>query len=299
VKIYRFVAAVFALVPCLGAAAQTTKPTIGPLVWYQPPSSFQKWHDRGIKTLLGYENEGVIGTAQVDKYCASAKAAGFAYVLTAAASTHWQDVECVGVLMGDEPNAGGGKKTPVQFDAEAAGIRTKTSKPIYVSLNAGAIVSQSDAEVSGYCRPADVICFFSYPINYGAGMGGCTEIVSSIAKIRRLAPGKQIVLITECSDQKISLQDWTAGNDATGTPLRPKMRGPTGAEMAAETQIALAMGASGIGYFPDVIGQRWEGFDGTNPDCEAAMKAINLTLLSAPGQLGNGSQGGCCCCCKK
>src|SRR5947207_13324788 len=47
-------------------------------VWYQPASSFQKWKDRGINTLIGYESEG--NSVSRDAWMRSAREAGLFYV---------------------------------------------------------------------------------------------------------------------------------------------------------------------------------------------------------------------------
>jgi hypothetical protein len=79
----------------------------------------------------------------------------------------------------------------------------------------------------------------------------------------------------------LNKQDWTKQNDASGTPLGPKMRAPTAAEMQQEINLAVQHGAEGIVYFPDQIGRGWEGFDGTTPDLEAMMKQMNAQLAPA------------------
>ena len=90
------------------------------------------------------------------------------------------------------------------------------------------------------------------------------------------------------------VQDWTKQNDSTGTPLSPKMRGPTPAEMQREVEVVLQHGANGIVYFPDKIGKSWESFDCTTPECEAMMKQINTRLTglaekSSPKAEGKGA----------
>lgn len=259
----------------LCALGQTTKP-IGPSVWYQPASSHPKWKARGIQILYGYENEGDPSASKLDAWCATAKTNGLSYVLQDSAAAHWEDPECIGVfLTPDEPN-GDGHKTPAEMKALSDAKRAKTKKPLWLSLNGGALVNEPDAEVAAYCASADVITFFSYAYNYGRGAAGVLgEIPPSLDKLRRCAPGKPIVFIGECSDQNKRIANWWKDQ-----PIATSMRGPTADEMAFEYGVALAHGANGIAYFPDRIGVNWEAFDGTTPPCEVAMK--NFNALYAP-----------------
>lgn len=89
------------------------------------------------------------------------------------------------------------------------------------------------------------------------------------------------MVFIECSDQKLRLADYLRGT-AQGNAAR----GPTGAEMTAEIDAAVSHGATGIVYFPDVIGAGWLSFDGTTAEITAAMPAINARIAKiAPSPL--------------
>lgn len=267
-------AALWLLIACAFAFpmyGQTTKP-VGPCVWYQPASSHAKWHGRGIQILFGYENEGDTSPAKLDAWCASARVAGLTYVLQESGSAHWNDAACVGVfLLPDEPNAIG-NKTPEEMAGLAAALRARTVKPLWLSLNGGAVKSDPDARTAAYCKSADVITFFSYAYNYSKGAAGVlAEVGPVLDKLHAVAPGKAIVYIGECSDQGIKKQAWVRD-----TPMAALMHGPNADEMAFEYGVAIVHGANGLGYFPDIINEGFGGFDGTTPECEAAMKNLNV-----------------------
>lgn len=261
------------------AFGQATKP-IGPMVWSQPVYSFDKWKARGIENLFRWEDEG--GATSLDAFCAALKAKGLKVVLQDTGAKHWNDEVCIGVFLGnDEFNVPGPKyQSPATIAALKVEIRKTTAKDCYFSLNGGAVLSEDETELTAYCKSAEVLTFFHYPYNFGAGPGGVIQIGTIIDKLRRCAPGKPIVYIGECSNQGIGQQDWTKQNDSTGTPLSPKMHGPNPDEMAFEYGVAGAHGVDGIGYFPDRIGKWWEAFDGTTPECEAVMKNISRRYVS-------------------
>src|SRR5437763_4677608 len=58
---------------------QPTAPKFIIGVWYQPASSFQKWKDRGINTLIGFEGEG--GGVTRDAWMKAAREAGLCYIV--------------------------------------------------------------------------------------------------------------------------------------------------------------------------------------------------------------------------
>ena len=137
------------------------------------------------------------------------------------------------------------------------------------------------ADYQQYILGADVLGFDFYPFNGGWGTNGIATIADRLDKLKAWTNGqKKIYVFIECSDQNLRVQEWTKQNDATGTPLSPKMRGPTPAEMQKQVEIAIQHGAAGIIYFPDKIGKGWEAFDGTTPECEITMKQINTRLTA-------------------
>ncbi len=101
-------------------------------------------------------------------------------------------------------------------------------------------------------------------------------------KLNRLTNNKPVMLIAEASNQGIGQQDWTKQNDATGTPLSPKMRGPTGDEMSMMIGIAMAHGVDMVCWFVTIVNKGFGGFDGTNADEAAAETTIDAQLNAKP-----------------
>lgn len=255
-------------------------------VWYQNRGSFPTWKRRGIGTLIGYENEGIVGTAQLDGWCADARAAGLSYVLQGVPITqsHWNDGSCSGLLLlPDEPN-GVGNAPASQMATNAAAVKAVApNKPLWISLDGGRAMQQSDAELAAYCAVADVLMFDAYPLNYSGNPAGIPVIGQIADRIKKIAPTKMVVAVLEASNQDIGKQPWTLQNDATGTPLSPKLRAPTPAEFIQEVETAVAHNVGGVVYFPDKIGLGWEGFDGVvEAGLEGAMISEDAKLNAPP-----------------
>ena len=286
---------------CLGVSGKTTAaraavtppPKLFPQpafivgVWYQPSSSFAKWKSRGINTLWGYEGEG--GTVSIDTWCKAAVAGGFNYVLQnkPGTSSHYNDLNCVAVALDpDEANAQGGPPgqptPPAALQQERAAIRNVTLKPILINFDGWKLQWQDDPTVKSYCDCADWLALDYYVVNRGEGISNWPRVQTQIDRLKRLAPGKPVLVFIECGDQDLKVQDWLhdPANQPQGEQQAALMRGPTTQEMAFELDASYASGC-GVVYFPDRIGKNWEAYDDVPDDNAAAMTAWNVGHASA------------------
>jgi hypothetical protein len=258
-------------------------------VWYQPIDSFEKWKARGVNTLVGYESNG--NTVSREQWMDAARKAGFSYIVkpTGDAEDAKRDAADPNLLaweQPDEPDGGGNVGPDVIVQNYKAWKALAPRIPVFVNFDGSRSQWRPASDYQQYCQGGDWIAFDYYVINRGEGPGAIPKIGERLDKFREWAATegkshKKFFVFIECSDQDLREQDWTKQNDATGTPLAPKMRGPTAGEMLQEIQLAVDHGASGIVYFPDQIGKGWEGFDGTTPEVEAAMKQVNAKLAGA------------------
>jgi len=274
----RLIAFLFAL--CVSAAAYAGGlPANTVCVWYQPTSSFQKWHDRGVTTILGYESEN--GAVTKQQWKVALKQAGLTGIIqsTAIDPSDNNDSVIVGVMVAPDEPDGGGNVTPGGIVDRALAARAIVpSKPLGVNFDGNRVPWLSVAAYQAYCSPVDFVCFDLYPFNYGAqtSQNAVADINGVVAKIKQAANGKPVYAIAECSNQDIGLQDWTKQNDASGTPLSPKMRGPTAQEIILEWITFKRDGVAGVWWFPDMIGRGWEGFDGVQADASGALAALDM-----------------------
>jgi hypothetical protein len=259
----------------------TLPPTVA--VWYRPRAEFAAWRALGCNALLGYEAD---GGATLDQYLGDAHAAGYVVYLQSSAvrPQDYANPAVAGIVLSPDEPDGVGNASPAAMQALSAAVKASmaaagVSKPIVVNFDGNRIPFRPEADYAEYCKAGDVIAFDYYPCNFGAGAAGIPHITDLAKKLTRLSGGKPVWACIETGDQLLSRQDWTQGNDATGTPLSPKMRGPTADEFRAEVQAALDGGVTGIVYFPDQIGAGWVGFDGTTDDVREVMRSF----VTAPG----------------
>lgn len=248
-------------------------------VWYQPISSFQKWHDRGVTTILGYESEN--GVVSKQQWKQALKQAGLTGIIqsTALDPSDNTDPLIIGVMVAPDEPDGGGAKTPGQIVDTALNARQiAPNKPLGVNFDGNRIPWVSAATYAAYCSAVDFVCFDQYPFNYGCQtvQNAINAINYDVGKLKQAVGNRPIYVIAECSNQDIGKQDWTKQNDATGTPLSPKMRGPTVQEIILEWITFKRDGVAGVWWFPDMIGLGWEGFDGTQDDASGALTALDM-----------------------
>ena len=269
-----------AMLICFGGVAladqpgvmQPPKVMIG--VWYQPVSSFDTWKARGINTMVGIVIDPAIPP---EDYVKAAHEAGFYVIGKDVAADAWEQP--------DEPDGAGA--TPAEKIVENyknwKALPGGAAKPVFVNFDGWRSQYVPADNYIQYCKGADWIAYDWYILNHGDGPGAIPRIGERYEKFKEWSGGnKKIFVFIETCDSNIKVQDWAQANDATGTPLAPKMRGPTPEEMKKEVEVSMQHGASGIIYFPHVIGKWWEKFDGTPLENEAAMKEINAKLGGAP-----------------
>jgi hypothetical protein len=260
-------------------------------VWYQPISSFQKWKDRGVNTLVGFTSEDQFSREQ---WTEAARKAGLFYVIKPQADdpesmkADAADTSLLAWEQPDEPDGAGA----IPPDKIVENYRTwkaiGAAKPVLLNLDGWRTQFGKPEEYKQYCQGADWIGFDYYIINRGEGPDNIKKIGERLDKLKEWTGGKKkLFVFIECSDQNLRVSDW--GQDTKwGPALAPKMRGPTPDEMKKQVEVSIQHGAAGIIYFPDKIGKNWEAFDNTTPECEAAMKLINGKLNQLAGQ-GGGS----------
>ena len=256
---------------------QPTAPKFLIGVWYQPVENFQKWKDRGINTLVGYAS-----TVPRDQWTDAARKAGLFYIAkpTGDPGDMKADLADPNFLAWEQPDEpdGGGATPPDKIVENYKAWKAAGDKPVLLNLDGWRTQYGAAADYIKYCEGADWIAFDYYIINRGEGPENIKKIGERIDRIKEWTDGKKkIFVFIECSDQNLKVSDWGKQIDPDGT----KMRCPTAVEMKRQIDMAVAHGASGIIYFPDIIGRNWEAFDGTPDDCDAAMKTINAKLTAA------------------
>jgi hypothetical protein len=255
-------------------------------VWYQPRDAFAKWKARGCVGLIGYESNG--GAVSLDQYLADANAAGLTVFVqsTVIRPEDYANPTVAGVLLlPDEPDAIGdvspemmqGFYVAVKAAMKAAGV----DKPVLLNVDGNKIAFRSNDDYKAYAKACDWYCFDKYVFNFG---GTDVSILDRFARQLRAdndLPTDKVGACIETGDQLLSRQGWTQGNDATGTPLSPKMRGPTPDEFRSELETVTAAGVDFIIYFASQIGEGWVGFDGTTPEVEAVMREFAALPVGA------------------
>jgi hypothetical protein len=253
-------------------------------VWYQPTSSFATWKARGINTLIGYASE---NTVSRDSWMAAARDAGLFYAIKptddpADLKTDAADPYFLAWEQPDEPD-GGGNIPPAKIIENYKAWKRAGDKAVLLNLDGWRTQYGPPADYIQYCLGADWIAFDYYIINRGEGPDNIKKLGERLDKLKEWTGGKKkLMVFIECSDQDLRVTDWAATPDATGKPAAPRMRCPTAGEMQKQIDVAVAHGAAGIIYFPQVIGKGWEKFDGTTDDCEAQMKKANAKLSGKP-----------------
>lgn len=249
-------------------------------VWYQPVSSFNKWRDRGINTLIGLELEG--GAVTAEQYIDKAHAMGFWVI----ANHPKADM----LLNGPDEPDGVGNTPPAAWVANYKALKAQyPGKLVFGNFDGEKTRWRPEADYAqpgGYLAGVDVAGMDKYVVNAGLqDEGGWDIFTSRVDFLVRVAAGKPVFVAIECSDQDLRVQSWlhTPENQPQGDRWARAMRCPTPDEVEREAAIATEHGARGIFYFPDVVGNGWEGFDGTPEEVAIRMRAINLRLVTPTG----------------
>ena len=263
-------------------AADAPKFLVG--VWYQPASGFDKWKARGINTLVGCP----VGADNLSRseWMEAARKAGLYYIAKPTddpeeLKADLLDQNLIAWEQPDEPDAGG-NVPPAKIIENYKAWKAIGPKPVLLNLDGWKTQYRATADYLQYVQGADWIAFDYYIINRGEGPSNINRLGERLDKLKQWTGGKKkLFVFIECSDQDLRVSDWGQTADASGKKLAPLMRGPTPEEMTKEIEVSMAHGASGIIYFPDVIGKGWQSFDGTTPEVEATMKLANEKLAAA------------------
>lgn len=236
-------------------------------VWYQPPDSFDKWVSRGVNTLVGCETQGLMTPAE---YVAKAHAKGLRVV--------GADPSCdVVQVLPDEPD-NAGATTPAAWTTIAAKARTSApAKLLFGNFDGWAAQYKPASDYAAYFAPIDLIGFDYYPLNRGDGANALVNFKARLGAMRTLAGQKPVWAFIETADQDLRVTAW-AKDTTWGPALAPAMRGPTLIEWSNQVKASLDGGAAAIVYFPDVIGLKFEAYDGTPADIANAMPALAATI---------------------
>jgi hypothetical protein len=250
-------------------------------VWYQPVTAFAKWKARGVNTLIGIEldNGGFPGTPdQRTAYVKAAHDAGFK-VVADHPDADW-------MLNGPDEPDGQGNVTPAAYKLQYASIKSANpGKPVWGTFDGEKTRWRPRTDyVGGYFDGVDVIAPDWYPCNRGmVPEDGFSIFAERVAWSVSAAAGKPVWMAIETCDQNMRGQGYLhePANQPVGEKRAAAMRGPTPDELAAEVSTAVARGATGIYYFPHVVGPPWSSFDGTPDDVAARMTAVNASLNAA------------------
>ena len=225
------------------------------IVWYQPLSSFARWKARGVTTVYGFVNDP--GNVTLDQFLAGAAANGLNVILqqSAARASDYSDSRILAIANEpDEPNAGGNVKA-AQMYSQYQQLKLLTSKPITINLDGRAFLY---SDPTPYIAAGDWIFQDTYPINFGETAGSITTVGDRTAQLVKAANGKPVFAFIECSNQRLDLSAF----GLLYPDYRARMRGPTADEFEQMVRLAINAGASGVGYFADVIGAFFVEFDG-------------------------------------
>lgn len=265
-----------------------TKPDFIIGVFSQPISSFAKWKQRGINTLVSHEPEG--GRIKKSDWEAAAAAAGFFFMSYPDPSLHPAILRAEAAqscrlawMQDDEPDLTRdladprnhptgpykGWRDPAPFEKVYATCKSLApDMPVFCNFAGPQITPIAYTHGQGHARylaAADWLAHDWYVKNKNADrypIDLIAQAMDRLAKWTAPAHKAQFVFI-ECSPQNIS----------------PLGRCPTAEEVEQEVELAIRKGAKGIIYFP----QRLHGFsfDAIPPEIVTRITQINHRLTAS------------------
>jgi hypothetical protein len=213
-------------------------------VWYQPISSFTKWKQRGVNTLVGYETEG--GRVSSGAWTSAAAAAGLYMVREPgpSASDDAAQPYLIAWLQHDEPDI---RTPPVSAGSLAsnyAAWRKTRALPVFLNVSGSSVLFNklpASAYSAYFHGGSDWVSSDFYPV-CGYDKPQWIEEIGHIAQmLSDLSGGKPVFSFIESSDQKLSYAP-------RGT------RGVNRDQFRAELWDAVIHGVRGVIYFPQQIG---------------------------------------------
>lgn len=239
-------------------------------VWVQPSSSFAKWRARGINTVVGLDlHHGLVSYRQwraelerQDLYAIRQP--------RRALSQDARDPRLLAWMQTDGPDSADNSTDPAVL--KRLYRRWKTAAPgVPVFLNfCGSCVlagNHSEERYRDWIAASDWVSNNLYPVNSNhpewidlrrdpePPIGRALDILKSWSH------GKRQIEIVEASNQEIPLS----------------RRAPTSAELRGMIWHSIIHGASGIVYFPQRVGDKFD-FDAVPPKLVAEMKRINSSI---------------------
>src|SRR5437764_1852234 len=141
---------------------QPTTPKFIIGVWYQPASSFAKWKDRGINTLIGYEGEG--GQTSREQWMAAARDAGLYYIVKPPEGAEQMKAEAADphLLAWEQPDEpdGGGNLPPDTIAANYAAWKSAApGTPVFLNFDGWKTQWRPASDYVAYCKGADWLAF--------------------------------------------------------------------------------------------------------------------------------------------
>lgn len=267
------------------AQGQTTRPTFTIGVWQQPTSSFAKWKDLGVNTLVCHADEG--GRVSKSAWEAQAAAAGLWFVDYPGENVPAEARQAfrLGFLQLDEPDLSSHQGKPGFTLADLAAVYAKckaTGVPVWLTCAGSAFDNQwydgrkfrtdikadrpfwHSAADGGYMAHCDRVGWDYYL--WSSGRGGMFEIWRTLMdRANAWSGGKPQYLFIETS---------ALGKDVAfdAAALR--------AQVWHVVLYCATRGypLQGIVYFTHEVYPWWRGFDLTSPEVAAAMKQLNAEL---------------------
>lgn len=242
-------------------------------VFYQPANAvatttFAGWKGRGINTLIGYETQG--NAISIDDYTTAAAAAGFKIIREPNADPATDNApNLVAWLQPDEPELR--HIAPAVLNANYASWKVANlTRPILINFAGAFMVSgfaplKTQAEYAPYITAGDWVAQDLYPVTGWNQPNALGAVGAATARLLSWS-NKPTFAYIETSNQRLQ----SNSNPETFE------RGPTPAEVRAETWDAIIHGARGIAYFPqEIIGFR---YDATPIDVAAEITRQNAAI---------------------
>lgn len=287
------------------AAPPSGRPQFVLGVWYQPSSSFAKWKERGVNTMVGYETEG--GARPIRVWRQELDSLNL-YAIRQPDVDTTADAKDPRLLawfvVRDEPDVAfregeqGTDPASVQRGRDRLRIAAP-DMPLFINLSGGYVIEAfqgigrpSLADYQAYLQSADWISQDHYPIT-GRARPDWIDLRLPIAR-RGERPNRFTVgwLVS-------ALRTWSGGkpqfailetSNANVTWVPPKARrGVTAAELRGQIWHAIIHGAHGLVYFPCSFNPFQ--YDATPADVSAEMKVQNkritawADILLSPGDV--------------
>ena len=239
-------------------------------VFQQPVSSFSRWRQRGINTVINTVSGLGQDVPDDEHYVTAAHAAGL-YVIA--------DAPGADTLAQRDEADGNGVPAVTTFAKYQAWKQANPAKLVYMNLDGRRRQFTQLGTYRAYFQGADLIGMDRYSPDTG-NPEDIPLIGGDIDTMKLAASGKRIVYTLGIGNQHIELSPWRKG-----TPQAALCRPSTLAELKQQIAICVSHGATGISFFShDPYGNNggWASFDSTTPEIAAALPGICASLTGVP-----------------